>query len=39
MITRMALLEVARRRDEGRLVRLGSREYELHPRCVVPPQS
>lgn len=32
LITRMALVEVERRRDEGRLVRLGRREYELHPR-------
>lgn len=35
IITRMALLEIARRRDEGRLVRLGPREYELHPRTAV----
>ena len=32
MITRMALVEVARRRAEGRLVRIGPREYELHLR-------
>lgn len=36
IITRMALVELARRRDEGRLVRLGRREYELHPRTVPP---
>ena len=32
IITRMALVEIARRRDEGRLVQIGPREYELHPR-------
>lgn len=34
LIARMALLEVERRRAEGRLVRLGPREYELHPRSA-----
>ena len=34
MIRRMAMLEVARRVAEGRLVRLGPREYELHPRTT-----
>lgn len=32
MITRMALVEVARRKAEGRLVRIGPCEYELHLR-------
>jgi hypothetical protein len=32
IITRMAHVEIARRFAEGRLVRLGPREYELHPR-------
>lgn len=32
LIARMALLEVERRQAEGRLVRLGPREYELHLR-------
>lgn len=32
IITRMALVEVARRKAEGRLVRVGPREYELHLR-------
>jgi hypothetical protein len=32
IIRRMALLEIAARFAEGRLVRLGPREYELHPR-------
>lgn len=32
VITRMTVLEVERRRDEGRLVRLGPREYELRTR-------
>lgn len=32
IITRMTRLEVERREAEGRLVRLGPREYELHPR-------
>jgi hypothetical protein len=32
IITRMMLVEIARRRDEGRLVQIGPREYELHPR-------
>ena len=32
MLTRMALVEVARRKAEGRLVRVGPREYELHLR-------
>lgn len=32
MLTRMALVECARREAEGRLVRIGPREYELHPR-------
>jgi len=32
MLTRMALVEVARRKDEGRLVRIGPREYEMHLR-------
>jgi hypothetical protein len=29
IITRMALVEIARRAREGRLVRIGPREYEL----------
>jgi hypothetical protein len=34
----MVLLEVERRRSEGRLVRIGEREYELHVRPIdVPP--
>lgn len=32
IITRMALVEVARRKAEGRLVRIGPREYEVHLR-------
>ncbi len=32
MLTRMALVEVTRRKAEGRLVRIGPREYELHLR-------
>lgn len=32
IVTRMTLLEVERRRDERRLVRLGPREYELRGR-------
>ena len=35
IIRRMALLEVGARRAEGRLVRLGPREYELHPEEAV----
>lgn len=39
IITRMVVREVARRRAEGRLVRLGEREYELHVRTgAVPPE-
>ena len=34
MIHRMAMLEVARRVAEGRLVRLGPREYEVHLRTA-----
>jgi hypothetical protein len=34
LIIRMALVEVARRHAEGRLVRLGPRAYEMHPRQV-----
>jgi hypothetical protein len=35
----MVVREVARRRAEGRLVRLGEREYELHVRTgAVPPE-
>ncbi len=33
MLTHMALVEVARRKGEGRLVVLGPREYELHLRA------
>jgi len=36
IITRMAILDVERRRAEGRLVRLGPREYELRPRTTAP---
>lgn len=32
IITRMTRIEIERREAEGRLVRLGPREYELHPR-------
>lgn len=32
IIRRMALVELARRSREGRLVRIGPREYELRPR-------
>jgi hypothetical protein len=32
IITRMIRFEIERREAEGRLVRLGPREYELHPR-------
>lgn len=39
MILRMALLEVRARRAEGRLVRLGPREYEMWPRTAVPPRA
>ncbi len=32
MLTRMALVEIARRKTEGRLIRIGPREYELRLR-------
>lgn len=32
IITRMMRIEIGRRLTEGRLVKLGPREYELHPR-------
>jgi len=32
MLTRMALVEIARRKAEGRLIQIGPREYEVHLR-------
>lgn len=37
IITHMVHVEVERRLAEGRLVRLGPREYELHPRMATAP--
>jgi len=37
IITRMARVEIERRVAEGRLVRIGPREYEFHPRTAAPP--
>jgi hypothetical protein len=39
LIARMALVEVERRIADGRLVRLGPREYEMRPRAVAPPST
>jgi len=39
VITRMVTVEVARRRADGRLIKLGEREYELRVRTTVPPPS
>jgi len=35
----MVTVEVARRRADGRLIKLGEREYELRVRTTVPPPS